>query len=316
MEQQITKIDLFNLALKQRYNGLIFEGFKVGTFRFGAATLKIADELGRMFQAEIGFKASNFRGWLFNRINRVLIKIFENKSYRDWLSKYINIPSVFFPRYFHEINGHKFVMWDGEPDISIRNILKEYRDLTEWEPKTTKLIQELAKDKVCIDIGASIGPLTLEMCRVADKVIAIEPTERCFRYLCQNLEANGYKNCTPLRFAAWDKNEVVKMPTNDPNPNYVNGVCVDDWLEKEGIDKVDFIKIDVDGPEPRVLQGLVRTFERNPQLKLIIEYYPLYIVGGGQDPNLFMEIINKYFTYELISDTFSENCWQLLCTRK
>lgn len=315
MEHQITKLDLFNLALKQQYNGLIFEGFKVGTFIFGAATLKIADELGNIFQSQISFKAYDWKGWIFNRINRALKKIFENQKYRDWLSKYIHIPSIFYPRYTHEIGGHKFVMWDGEPDISIRNILKEYRSLTEWEPKTTELIQELAKDKVCIDIGASIGPLTLQMCRVAHKVIAVEPTERCFRYLCQNLEINGYKNCVPLRFAAWDKNEVVTMPINDPNPNYVNGICMDDWLEKQGITKIDFIKIDVDGSEPRVLQGLIRTFERNPHLKMIIEYYPLYILGGGQDPDKFMEILKKYFTWEVIPDDFSENCWNLLCTR-
>ena len=316
MEQlQITKLDLFNLALKQQCNGLIFQGFKVGTFRFGAATLKIADALGEIFQSQIGFKPSDFKGLIFNRICRILRKILEDKKYRDWLSKYMNIPSIFYPLYTHELAGHKLMMWDGEKDISIRNILKEYRDIKEWEPKTTERIHELCKDKVCIDIGASIGPLTLQMCKVAKQVIAIEPTERCFKYLCQNLGLNGYKNCIPLRMAAWDKNEVVKMPINDPMPNYVNGICLDDWLEKEGITKVDFIKMDVDGSEPRVLQGLVRTFERNPQLKMIIEYYPLYILGGGQDPDLFMQILSKYFTWEIIPDDFSEHCWNLLCTR-
>lgn len=316
MEQQITKIDLFNLALKQQYNGLIFEGFKVGTFRFGAAVLKMSEALSKIFGFQLGFKAYDYKGWIFNRINRVLRRILENKKYRDYLSKYMNIPSIFYPRYTHELAGHKLVMWDGEPDVSIRNILKEYRDLKDWEPKTTKIIHELCKDKVCVDIGASIGPLTLQMCKVATKVIAVEPTERCFRYLCQNLELNGYKNCIPLRFAAWDKNEVVKMPINDPNPNYVNGICMDDWLEQNKVDKVDFIKIDVDGSEPRALQGLVRTFERNPQLKMIIEYYPLYMMGGGQDPDEFMKILRKYFTWEVIPDDFGENCWNLLCTRK
>ena len=311
MEQQITKIDLFNLALKQQCNGLRFQGFEVGGFMYGAATLKITEELAKIFDFKTGFKPSNFKGRVFNKVCHLLKRCLET----DGRKRFKNVPSIFYPKYIHELAGHKLMMWDGEPDISIRNILKEYQAMTDWEPKTTKLIQELCKDKVCLDIGASIGPLTLQMCKVAEKVIAVEPTERCFRYLCQNLELNGYKNCTPLRFAAWDKNEVVKMPINDPNPNYVNGICMDDWLEQNKVDKVDFIKIDVDGSEPRVLQGLIRTFERNPQIKMIIEYYPLYMMGGGQDPDEFMRILKKYFTWDVIQDDFSEGCWQLLCTR-
>lgn len=316
MRKEITKLDLFNLALHQQHNGLVFQGFKVGSYMFAAGIMKAIEDLEKKFEVTATTKSSNLKQLIFNRLSRLLKRTLETKKYREFINKFTNIPFVFYPKYTHTLDGHKLVMWDGEPDLSIRNILKEYRDLAEWEPKTSEMIKKLAKDSVCIDIGASIGPLTLLMCKEAKQVIAVEPTERCFRYLVQNLEANGYTNCISLRFAAWDKNEVVKMPINDPNPNYVNGICMDDWLEWNGISNVDFIKIDVDGSEPRVLQGLLRTFERNSQLKMVIEYYPLYMVGGGQDPDRFMEIINKYFNYKIIDDTFSDGCWQLYCERK
>lgn len=313
---QIGKIDLFNLALRQQYNGLIFHGHKVGTFMFGVAKLKAIENISKLQGVKSTFDSNRILDRIIHAVYSKVKTILDTEKGRNFVSKFVKVPSIFYPIYYHEIDGHKLVMWEGEPDISIYNILKEYRDLKEWEPETTKMIHELCKDKVCLDIGASIGPLTLQMCRVAEKVIAVEPTDRCFKYLCQNLEANGYKNCIPLRAAAWDKNEIVRMPMNDPHPHYTNGLCMDDWLEKEGILKVDFIKIDVDGAEPRALQGLVRTFERNPQLKMIIEYYPLYILGGGQDPKVFIDILDKYFNCKIVGDDFGQDCWNLICERK
>jgi len=91
---------------------------------------------------------------------------------------------------------------------------------------------------------------------------------------------------------------------------------VDDWLEAKGQLKVDFVKIDVDGPEPEVLQGMIRTFKRNPKMKMIVEFYPKYIKGAGCSPEKFMEILNKYFTYTVIPDDYTEGCWNYFCTRK
>ena len=116
--------------------------------------------------------------------------------------------------------------------------------------------------------------------------------------------------------AAYDKYDVIKAPLNNPYAASMNAVAIDDYLLWRGIDKVDFIKMDVDGPEPKVLKGLIRTFEKNPQLKMVIEYYPKYIRGAGCDPQEFMDILNKYFNYMIIPNDYEEGCWNYFCIRK
>ena len=106
------------------------------------------------------------------------------------------------------------------------------------------------------------------------------------------------------------------MPVHAPIKYKVSCRPVDDVLEEQGISEVDFIKIDVDGVEPKVLRGLTRTIERSPSLKMVIEYYPEYIRNAGCNPEECMEIINKYFTYEVIPGDYSDGCWNYFCQRK
>ena len=311
------KLEIFNLDLHQQQNGLRFHGHEVGSFLYGAGLYKALDMLKKKHNVKIGFKPSNLWGSVKNKLILVLYKILDKEKGRRFIGKFVNVPSIFYPKYTHILDGHKIVMWDGEQDIATKNILNDYKTLTDWETETSKLMREhIKQDDICLDIGASIGPLTLLMAKQAKEVIAVEPTERCFNYLCQNIEANGYTNVTPLKIAAWDKNELVKMPMNDPHPIYVNGICMDDWLEQHGYLKVDFIKIDVDGPEPKVLKGLLRTIKRNPQLKMVIEYYPKYILGAGCSLQDFADVMNTYFVSRKIPMDYTDGCWNLFCTRK
>jgi hypothetical protein len=109
---------------------------------------------------------------------------------------------------------------------------------------------------------------------------------------------------------------LVGVPVNDYNPIYANGVNVSDYLKKLGVEKVDFIKIDVDGPEVKVLRGLTEVFENNKNVKMIIEYYPKYIEGAGDSPEEFLAIIDKYFTYKKIEGDYGDGYWNLICERK
>src|SRR3990167_2927194 len=161
-----------------------------------------------------------------------------------------------------------------------------------YEPETTKVIKENVKEgDVCVDVGASIGYMTMQLARQSGKtgkVLAFEPTDNQFEYLNANIQLNaGYKN-------------------------KIKGVVLDDVLPE----KVDFIKMDIDGSEPRALKGLVKTFERNPQLKLIVEFYPKCQEELGNDPKEMMAILDKYFTYEKIEGDYTDTYWNYICKRK
>jgi hypothetical protein len=172
----------------------------------------------------------------------------------------------------------------------------------------------------CVDIGASMGDLAMAMANQVGekgKVIAIEPTERCFNYLCMNIRANHYEDIIhPYKIAAWDKNELVEMPKNDFNPIWCNGWSIADFLDKIGVKKVDFLKMDIDGPEPMALKGLIPVFEKNKHMKMILEVYPKYIEGAGFNVGELWEIVNKYFTWRKILGDYSDEYYNIYAERK
>ena len=307
-------MDKIDWKINRKVKSMIYEGFNPGTLAFALGKLKIVNDFGRKYTTG-GKKETAIKG----RLNYLLAKILYLLPSR-LLIKLVNVPSFFYPIWYKIIDGHKFTIKDGEKSPVVNGILNDYRLVKSWEPNTQELIKKEVKEgDVCVDIGASMGPISLSLARQVGsigKVIALEPTERCFNYLCMNIKANGYTNIFPYKVAGWNTNELVQVPCNDFNPIYANGVNVSDYLDKLGIKKVDFIKIDVDGPEPRVLRGLIPVFEANPKMKMVIEYYPKYIEGADCDPKEFMDILNKYFNHSIIEGDYGDGYWNFFCTAK
>lgn len=227
-----------------------------------------------------------------------------------------------FNRYFKRysvLDGHKFWV---KPAHKMMMITTDYIALENkvWEEETTNIIKENVKEGMtCVDIGASVGYFTLLFSRqVGPKghVISIEPTDFQQPYLRKNIKNNGYADRVEVwNVGAWDKTEEVLMPRNAARYVQTLAPCmaVDDIVQGR---RIDFIKLDADGPEPKILKGLVETFENNPQLKMVCEFYPRYIRDAGLNPQDMLDIIDKYFTYEVIPDDYEGDCVNYFCVRK
>lgn len=248
------------------------------------------------------------------------------KTNKDVLNKYEHGGNV---RRIIEKDGRKYIMMDKhkfampvDGEVGINSVMSVYRRLRNvWKPNTTKLIKKRIKEGMTvIDIGASVGYFTQLLARQVGKtgrVLSIEPTPNQFPYLQENIRINGYSDrVKAFNVAAWDKNEMVKMPPTDKKFD-CQAITIDELLEKEGIEKVDFIKIDVDGSEPHTLKGLEKTFEKNPDLQIMFEYYPRCIRENGGNPEEVKATIEKHFTYDVIPDDVpiedGANWW---CKRK
>ena len=224
--------------------------------------------------------------------------------------------------FYHEINNMKFLVDPNEPLKHVRTWMQQYLMSNEYEPETTKLLEKLIKPgDVAIDIGASIGVFSMLLSKcVGDngKVYSFEPTREGFKYLCENKLANNAKNVCPYNLAAWDKEDLVQMPMSSYsiNKQWANGVAIGKFLSDKGVTKVDFIKMDIDGAEPWAIQGLEEIFLNNPKLKMICEYYPEYIEASNGDPKLFHDLLEKYFTLEIIDGDYGDGYWNYLCHRK
>tara|TARA_B000000460_G_C21472648_1_gene373287 strand:- start:73 stop:990 length:918 start_codon:yes stop_codon:yes gene_type:complete len=162
-----------------------------------------------------------------------------------------------------------------------------------------------------IDIGAAIGYFTLIFAGIVGKdglVIAFEPKEDRFEILSKNVKVNNFKNVklekkailangmkgtffsrddgqAGLRFRGNDENSIKSFGTHKhTTPNQVSTINLDDYLKNLGVlEKISFMKIDVDGPELLVLLSS-QSLLKNNNLKILIEWDQKNSKISGCDP--------------------------------
>lgn len=125
---------------------------------------------------------------------------------------------------------------------------------------------------IALDVGANVGHYALAMAMHAKTVHAFEPDDDCYRRLTQNIEA-ARANVITYHCGLSDRDEHLSfIPPSDNNRGNgrfcSNGPVShqvwhgDRFLAGRGVLSVDFIKIDVEGMEKQVLDGLKSTIER------------------------------------------------------
>jgi FkbM family methyltransferase len=177
-----------------------------------------------------------------------------------------------------------------------------------YEPLTTELVRaELAAGNVVLDVGANIGYYTLIFARGVGpegRVFAFEPEPGNFALLQENVAANGYRNVTLSRLAASDRAGRARLyldPVNagdcriydsrDNRPSVeIETVRLDDVFEASP-ERIDLIKMDIQGAEAAALRGMRRLLERHRQVRLVLEFWPYGLQLFGADPEEFLETL-------------------------
>jgi len=201
------------------------------------------------------------------------------------------------------------------------------------EKYETELFKRLIKKgMVVVDIGASIGYYTLLAARLVGeegKCFAFEPDSHIYGLLCKNIEANGYKNVIAIQKAVFnksgkmklflDKRELGRHSLSEANvPNRADSITIEtislDEFFKNKDFKIDVIKMDVEGSEMGVLQGMTNLINKNDNLKIITEFWPIGLRRSGFSPTEFLNKLKEYgFTlYEIGQRTKPIDVNQLL----
>lgn len=140
-------------------------------------------------------------------------------------------------------------------------------------------LRALENSRVGIDIGAHRGywSLTHRYKLAPDaKVLLLEPDRENFTYLVRNLRYNKADFAIPLPVAAWDKAQWLTLRGQSAVEQHASfsqkvdpsafgdtlGVRLDELLRSLPLSQVDWIKVDVEGAELQVLQGLQEVLSR------------------------------------------------------
>ena len=115
------------------------------------------------------------------------------------------------------------------------------------------------KDPIVVDIGGCMGLAALYFKDHAKMVYSLEPTSEAFKCMVENTK--DYPNIKPLRYAIMHENRPVEIFSNDegpvPDSIFGNGkikeLCqaktFDKFVEEQGIEHIDLLKIDCEGSE-------------------------------------------------------------------
>lgn len=187
-----------------------------------------------------------------------------------------------------------------------------------YEPHMTRVFKTVVKSGMnVVDVGAHIGYYTVLASKlVGDKgnVWAFEPEPQSLLGLNDNLKLNGCSNVRVVPKALGDKHKetklflygkfsgeqsLVNISKNTKEIMQVEVVPLDECVS----DKVDVVKIDVDGGEISVLNGMTMLIQENPCLLLFSEVWARGLKESGHSCSEYWNILSSFgFRYIYLID--------------
>ncbi len=183
------------------------------------------------------------------------------------------------------------------------------------EPETTAYLKANVKPgSIAVDIGANVGYFTLvfaSLVGASGNVFAFEPDERIFPILRENVRLNGYRNINLDSRAVSENNGRQRFFLSShlsrsglaPHGSTKRITEVETVsLDALNLQRVDWVKIDVEGAEVSVLKGMKRTISENSDIRLIIEFIPEHILGSDHNIEEFFDLLDGFDFYGVDSN--------------
>ena len=176
-----------------------------------------------------------------------------------------------------------------------------------YEELEAKIMEEkIEMGNIVVDVGANIGLHTLNMARIVGntgQVFAFEPDPSNFEILKKNVKINNYKNIILEQKAVGDKHGRTTLYQSDHPGKHrifpqteqaksqvqVELTNLDNYFDSDMIDKINFIKIDVEGLEFSVLKGMKNILKNSKKIKILFEFMPENTMEVGFTP---IELLN------------------------
>ena len=176
---------------------------------------------------------------------------------------------------------------------------------------------ELFKNGDILDIGANIGYTACLFARTAgasSKVYAFEPDGVTFGLLQEVIRRRGLsQSVETINMAAGARGGTLKFWHNKDHSadhrvateqfesargdathiSTVRVTSIDDFVKARGLQRISFIKIDVQGYELAVCEGMRETLEKFPDVCVCLEYSPGGLTELGFAPEKLLDLLRS-----------------------
>jgi len=164
-----------------------------------------------------------------------------------------------------------------------------------YGPLIDLLVALTPKGGRVLDLGTHVGTFTLSAAALGYEVVGVEASPRNASLLRSSLERNGFEHRVRLIHAAVsDRPGTLSFcqagpyghvaTAGGPSNATVPALAVDDLLDELGWDRIDFIKMDIEGSEVVGLRGLARRLRRADAPPVFVESNGHTLAMFGQTP--------------------------------
>jgi FkbM family methyltransferase len=174
------------------------------------------------------------------------------------------------------------------------------------------IISKLPVNGVFIDLGANIGAITIPVCKNRGDItaIALEASPQMVKYLNENVNMNSIDNCSIENVAIWDKHDhtisffvpqeqygkgMISVHSSEHNIQRVKTTTLDQLCIKYNVNKVDLIKVDIEGFEYFAFKGGEKLLKENNAPDILFEFIATAEKGAlNLEPGDAQSLLLKY----------------------
>jgi FkbM family methyltransferase len=194
-----------------------------------------------------------------------------------------------------------------------------------YEPEVIKEIKSILNNgSTFIDGGANIGFFSLIASKIVGPtgaVIAFEPTPSTLNYLKKNITTNKIKNIIVVDkgLSSSEKQLPFLLSKDNPEANFIvskedenlqnkdkiikiSTISIDKFCSENNINKIDLIKLDIEGQELEAIKGAREILTINENVKIIFELNIAFKKNGIEFAKEIFTELNRlnFFKFETL----------------
>jgi len=242
--------------------------------------------------------------WKIRFLENILVGLTKNRTYGSLLTK---LPPN---HYQYNLGSYRKIKRDSiNYELDISDIMDWYIYYGFKEISRIKLYSLVSPGNTILDIGANIGVTTLNFAKivgVSGKVYSFEPDPVNLISLQKNIKLNSFNNIILNKIGLGNNtgkfkihtmdvnnkgmNRIIEITDNNEIGHEINVTTIDTYVTENKLQKIDVIKIDVEGFEYNVLQGAYNTLKRfHP--KLFVELDNRLLTDQGKSAKELIEYL-------------------------
>lgn len=203
-------------------------------------------------------------------------------------------------------------------------ITKKIKKQGLYEKLTLDFLREYLSpinEPVIADIGSNIGNHALDFATYAGRVYCFKPIGFIHSVLLENVKINQLENIVVINKALSDSAGEDSIYICDNNVGAssilnrgqqencvkIEKIIGDKFFEEQGLERLDFVKIDVEGHEKYALKGILKTIKKYRPI-IMMEWNDADAISGFNSDGLLDEL-EKYYTIKVLGNNRDQAYW-------